>query len=84
VQETGKVYALIREMREQGCGVLLISHNLNHVFENCDRITVMKTGSLVGSRRVAETNQDAVVRMIVSGTAEPVRSQVREPLLQSG
>jgi D-xylose transport system ATP-binding protein len=84
VQETGKVYALIREMREQGCGVLLISHNLNHVFENCDRITVMKTGSLVGSRRVAETNQDEVVRMIVSGTAEPGRSQARAPLLQSG
>ena len=40
VQETGKVYALIREMREQGCGVLLISHNLNHVFENSDRINL--------------------------------------------
>ena len=75
VQETGKVYALIREMREQGCAVLIISHNLNHVFENCDRITVMKTGEFVGTRRVKDTRQDEIVKMIVSGTAESDRAQ---------
>ena len=69
VEETRKVYALIREMKDQGLAVLIISHNLNHVFENCDRITVLKTGRLVGSRRVAETTQDEIVRMIVSGVA---------------
>jgi D-xylose transport system ATP-binding protein len=85
VQETRKVYALIREMREHGHGVLLISHNLNHVFDNCDRITVMKTGCVVGSRRVSETNQDEIVRMIVSGNADGTRAQARgEPALQSG
>jgi D-xylose transport system ATP-binding protein len=74
VVETNKVYALIREMRDQGLAVLLISHNLNHVFENCDRITVLKTGRLVGSRRVVETTQDEILRMIVSGVVseEPV------------
>ena len=85
VQETRKVYALIREMREHGCGVLLISHNLNHVFENCERVTVLKTGCVVGSRRVTETNQDEIVRMIVSGTAEGSRPPSRdEPALQAG
>jgi ABC-type sugar transport system ATPase subunit len=78
VQETGKVYALIREMREQGCAVLLISHNLNHVFENSDRITVLKTGTLVGSRRVGETSQNEVVRMIVSGTDSSAPDARRE------
>jgi len=38
VEETRKVYGLIRDMRQHGLAVLLISHNLNHVFENCDRI----------------------------------------------
>ena len=70
VEETRKVYALIREMRDQGLAVLMISHNLNHVFENCDRITVLKTGRLVGSRRVDETTQDDILRMIVSGVAD--------------
>jgi len=70
VEETRKVYALIREMRDHGRAVLIISHNMNHVFENCDRITVMKTGRSIGSRRVCDTNQDEIVRMIVSGSAE--------------
>lgn len=79
VVETNKVYALIREMRDQGLAVLLISHNLNHVFENCDRITVLKTGRLVGSRRVVETTQDEILRMIVSGVASEEPDTERAP-----
>ena len=82
VEETRKVYALIREMRDAGHAVLIISHNLNHVFDNCDRITVMKTGRTVGSRRVCDTNQDEIVRMIVSGSLEaraPDRSAAEAP-----
>jgi len=80
VEETRKVYELIREMRDHGRAVLLISHNLNHVFENSDRITVMKTGRTVGSRRVAETSQDDIVRMIVSGQADEPRAAETEPI----
>jgi D-xylose transport system ATP-binding protein len=51
------------------------------VFENCDRITVLKTGRLVGSRRVEETTQDEILRMIVSGVtdngAPPARATAR-------
>ncbi len=72
VEETRKVYDLVREMRSHGLAVLMISHNLNHVFEHSDRITVLKTGRLVGSRRVAETSRDEILRMIVSGEADPL------------
>jgi D-xylose transport system ATP-binding protein len=77
VEETRKVYALVREMRDQGLAVLLISHNLNHVFENCDRITVLKTGRPVGSRRVEETSQEEILRMIVTGVTEEPASPPR-------
>lgn len=79
VEETRKVYALVREMRDQGLAVLLISHNLNHVFENCDRITVLKTGRLVGSRRVVDTTQEEILRMIVSGMAGEEMAAERGP-----
>ncbi|MCL4764875.1 MAG: ATP-binding cassette domain-containing protein [Hyphomicrobiaceae bacterium] len=72
VEETRKVYDLVREMRSHGLAVLMISHNLNHVFEHSDRITVLKTGRLVGTRRVAETSRDEILRMIVSGEADPL------------
>ena len=74
VEETRKVYDLVREMREQGLAVLMISHNINHVFEHCDRITVMKTGRVVGTRRTRDTSREEILRMIVSGSAEPPTS----------
>ena len=67
VEETRKVLQLVSEMRDQGLSVVMISHNLTHVFELCDRISVMKTGSVVGSRRIADTTREEVLRMIVMG-----------------
>jgi ABC-type sugar transport system ATPase subunit len=45
----------------------MISHNLAHVFDLCDRISVMKTGCVVGSRPVGETSREEVLRLIVMG-----------------
>jgi len=70
VEETRKVLQLVREMREQGLSIVMISHNLTHVFDLCDRITVMKTGRVVGSRHIAETNHDEVLKLIVTGGAQ--------------
>ena len=67
VEETRKVLELVREMREQGLTVVMISHNLAHVFDLCDRISVMKTGTVVGTRKVAETNKEEILRLIVMG-----------------
>lgn len=67
VEETRKVLELVREMRDQGLSVLMISHNLRHVFELCDRITVMKAGQTAGTRRTAETHHDEVLGLIVTG-----------------
>lgn len=78
VEETRKVYELVSEMRSQGLAVLMISHNLNHVFDHSDRITVMKTGRVVGSRRTAETSREEILRMIVTGSAE-IMSDTPQP-----
>jgi len=67
VEETRKVLDLVREMREQGHSVVMISHNMTHVFDLCDRITVMKTGRVAGTRRVCDTDRDEVVKLIVTG-----------------
>jgi D-xylose transport system ATP-binding protein len=74
VEETRKVYDLVREMRAQGLAVLMISHNMNHVFEHADRITVMKTGRVVGTRRTVDTSHEEILRMIVTGSTQPTPS----------
>jgi len=67
VEETRKVLELVKEMREQGLSVILISHNLAHVFDICDRISVMKTGIVAGTRHISETSREEILRLIVMG-----------------
>jgi D-xylose transport system ATP-binding protein len=49
------------------------------VLDLCDRITVLKNGRLVGSRRATETDSEEILRMIVSGEATPSRPRPPEP-----
>jgi ABC-type sugar transport system ATPase subunit len=49
--------------------VLIISHNLEHVFSVADRICVMKNGKIVGVVATAGASHDQIVRMIVGGAA---------------
>jgi ABC-type sugar transport system ATPase subunit len=65
IEESRKVLRLIRRLKDQGHGVIVISHNLEHVFSVADRIVVLRRGRLVGVRRKAETNAAEIVRLIV-------------------
>ena len=69
VEEGGRVLELVRNMRERGISVIVISHNLEHVFQLADRIAVMKNGRLLDVVDTAATTREAVVRMITFGEA---------------
>jgi ABC-type sugar transport system ATPase subunit len=65
VEGQGKVLQLIEDLREQGSSVVVISHNLEHVFSVADRIVVLRGGRLVGARRKSEATPEEIVQMIV-------------------
>lgn len=65
IEESRKVLRLITRLKAQGRAVIVISHNLEHVFSVADRIVVLRQGRLVGVRRKAETSADEIVRLIV-------------------
>lgn len=67
VDEGRKVLELIGRLRAKGLSILIISHNLEHVFHIADRIAVMKNGVLVDVVEAAHVDHDDVVSMIVSG-----------------
>ena len=67
VEEGRRVLDLVRAMRERGISVIVISHNLEHVFQLADRIAVMKNGRLIGVVATAATTREAVVKMITFG-----------------
>jgi simple sugar transport system ATP-binding protein len=60
VKETSKVLAFVRSLPAQGVTGILISHNLHHVFQSCDRIVAMARGEIVFDEPVRETNVDEV------------------------
>jgi ABC-type sugar transport system ATPase subunit len=65
VEQTAEVLSLIHTLRAQGRTVILITHNIGHVFEVADRVAVMFRGELIGSRAIGDTTQEEVVAMIV-------------------
>lgn len=67
VEESRLVLELIQRLKAQGYSVLVISHNLEHVFQTADRIAVLKTGRMVGTVRREEVEHDELVSMIVGG-----------------
>lgn len=65
VKEVGEVLELIGRLRDQGVGVVLISHRLQDVLEVSDRIMFMYEGTKVAERRTDETDLQEVIRLIV-------------------
>jgi D-xylose transport system ATP-binding protein len=67
VQETKMVAELIEELKRQGLGIFLISHDIHDVMDLCDRVAVMKNGQLVGVERVGDVTDDDILGMIILG-----------------
>jgi D-xylose transport system ATP-binding protein len=64
VAQTAQVLALIKRLREQGLGVVVISHNLADVFEVVDRIFVLRLGRKAGVYAVGQTSREQIVAAI--------------------
>lgn len=65
--ETEQVRELVRQLKEEGIGILLISHDIHDVYDLADRISVMHTGRLVGTVEKEDVTIDHVLAMIILG-----------------
>jgi D-xylose transport system ATP-binding protein len=64
VAQTTQVNELINQLKQEGRTVLIITHNLHHVFEVADRMIVLRHGRCVGRRTKAETSPSELVGLI--------------------
>jgi ABC-type sugar transport system ATPase subunit len=69
VQEQSKVLRLLEDLKAHGTAIVVVSHNLQHVFHVADRIVVMRGGKNAGERIKAETTTEEIVSMIVGARA---------------
>jgi len=65
--ETAMVAELIKQLKSEGIGIFLISHDLHDVFDLADRVSVMKNGRMVGIQRTDQVTKDEVLGMIILG-----------------
>jgi len=65
--ETEQVRELIEQLKSEGIGIFLISHDIHDVFDLADRISVMMQGRLVGTVEKNKVTKDEVLAMIIMG-----------------
>jgi D-xylose transport system ATP-binding protein len=65
--ETAQVRDLIRQLKAEGIGIFLVSHDIHDVFDLADRISVMYHGRIVGTVQKDKVTTDEVLAMIIMG-----------------
>ncbi|MDR3364154.1 MAG: ABC transporter ATP-binding protein, partial [Clostridiales Family XIII bacterium] len=85
-QEIDKLFAIVRNMKNEGCAVVIITHKLGEVMEISDRITVLRKGESIGTLVTRRTDIGALIEMMVGRRVDlRIQREVfekKEPLLR--
>lgn len=63
--EVHYMFDIIRRLKAKGVTVIYVSHRLDEVFELCDRVTVMRDGRYIATKKISETNRKELVNLMV-------------------
>ena len=75
-QETEKLFAVLRNMRNDGKAVVIITHKMHEVEELSDRVAVLRHGQFIGDMPTAKTNAQEMTNMMVG---HPVVLNIKRP-----
>ena len=64
-KEIERLFLIIRELKDAGCGIVYVSHRLEEIFEIGDRCTVLRDGEYIGTRKIQDIELNELVSMIV-------------------
>lgn len=85
-QETAKLFAVIRNMKNDGKSIIIITHKLNEVMEISDRVAVLRKGEYIGVVDTMSTNEKALTEMMVGKKVDlkinRVKTDFDKPLLE--
>jgi ribose transport system ATP-binding protein/rhamnose transport system ATP-binding protein len=77
--ETQRLFQLVRQLGAKGVAIIYVSHRLAAIFALCERVTVLKDGRVTGTRIVAQTSEDRLIRLVVGRDVLFARENVRQP-----
>lgn len=85
-REQERLFAVVRDLRSAGVGIIYISHRLEEIFALADRVTVLRDGASVGTGPVAEIDEAGLIRLMVGREVQqlypPREDQTGAPLLE--
>jgi ribose transport system ATP-binding protein len=86
LEETRVLFRVLRELKEKGVSTIYISHRMEEIFEICDRVTVLRDGQFIGTKKVSETDMDSLIKMMIGreiGERYPARhSKIGDTMLE--
>ncbi len=63
--ETEALFQVIQSLRQKGVSMVYISHRMEEIFELCDRITVLRDGSYIGTEEIKDVDMNDIVKMMI-------------------
>ncbi|MGW0500675.1 sugar ABC transporter ATP-binding protein [Streptomyces sp. NPDC003007] len=89
--EVLELFRLMRRLRDEGVAILFVSHFLDQIYEICDRMTVLRNGTLVGEHMVRDLDQVGLIELMIGKALDQLeelhdhqlRSDVGETLVEA-
>ncbi|HVM63336.1 MAG TPA: sugar ABC transporter ATP-binding protein [Acidimicrobiales bacterium] len=78
--EVAQLFRILRDLRAQGLGVLLVSHHLEEVFEVSDTVTVLRDGARVATAATAALSEQDLLELLVGAPIDAASAAVRAPV----
>ena len=71
-QESAQLFKLIRRLQGEGVTIVYISHRMEEVFELADRVSVLRDGTHVGTRKIGDTNEAELITLMINRSIEQI------------
>lgn len=64
-KEIDTLFRIVKSLKEQGVTIIYISHRLEEIYQICDRVTVLRDGNYIATRKLAEVQMEEIIQMMV-------------------
>ncbi len=63
--EVKKLFEILKDLKKKGIAMILVTHKLEEVFRICDKVTVLRDGKLIGTKRIKEVDKSSLIKMMI-------------------
>ncbi|MFA9465091.1 MAG: sugar ABC transporter ATP-binding protein [Velocimicrobium sp.] len=74
IKETKMLFELIRKLKQRGVAIVYISHRLKEIMEICDRVTILRDGNFIKTKKIEETSENEIAELMVGRKVEKVEN----------